>query len=71
MKRKLFWLAVVLLAAAVYFGLLVTVGDQYLHVDLSLGLPVVARTLIAFHVRRLIQNRMAPSGKPIWSVSGP
>src|SRR3954451_1556673 len=48
MKRKLFWLAVVLLAAAVYFGLLVTVGDQYLHADLSLGLPVVARTLIAF-----------------------
>jgi heme exporter protein C len=48
MKRKLFWLAVALLAAAVYFGLLVTIGDQYLHADLSLGLPVVARTLIAF-----------------------
>jgi heme exporter protein C len=31
-----------------YFGLLVTIGDQYLHADLSLGLPVVARTLVAF-----------------------
>ncbi|HSY47803.1 MAG TPA: cytochrome c biogenesis protein CcsA [Thermoanaerobaculia bacterium] len=48
MKRNLFWLAIVLLAAAVYFGLLVTVADQYLGADLSLGLPVVARTLIAF-----------------------
>src|SRR5258706_8823664 len=48
MKRNLFWLAIALLAAAVYFGLLVTIGDQYLHADLSLGLPVVARTLVAF-----------------------
>lgn len=48
MKRNLFWLAIVLLAAAVYFGLLVTVADQYLGADLSLGLPIVARTLIAF-----------------------
>src|ERR1043166_6966187 len=48
MKRKLFWLAIALLAAAVYCGLLVTMGDQYLHADLSLGLPVAARTLIAF-----------------------
>ncbi len=48
MKRNLFWLAIALLAAAVYFGLLVTIGDQYLHADLSLGLPIVARTLIAF-----------------------
>jgi len=48
MKRNLFWLAIALLAAAVYFGLLVTVADQYLGADLSLGLPVVARTLIAF-----------------------
>jgi heme exporter protein C len=48
MKRNLFWLAVALLAAAVYFGLLVTMGDQYLHADLSLGLPVAAQALIAF-----------------------
>ena len=48
MKRNLFWLAIALLAAAVYFGLLVTMGDQYLHADLSLGLPVGVRTLIAF-----------------------
>lgn len=48
MKRNLFWLAIVLLAAAVYFGLLVTVADQYLGADLSLGLPIVVRTLIAF-----------------------
>jgi heme exporter protein C len=48
MKRNLFWLAIALLAAAVYFGLLVTVADQYGGADLSLGLPVVARTLVAF-----------------------
>lgn len=41
-------LAFALIAIGVYFGLVVTVGDQYLHADLSLGIPVVARTLIAF-----------------------
>jgi heme exporter protein C len=48
MKRNVFWLAVVLLAAAVYCGLLVTFAGQYLGTDISLGLPVGARTLIAF-----------------------
>jgi len=47
MKRS-FALAFALLAVGVYFGLIVTAGEQYLHADLSLGLSVVARTLIAF-----------------------
>jgi heme exporter protein C len=48
MKRNLFWLGIALLAAAVYCGLLVTFAGQYLGTDISLGLPVGARTLIAF-----------------------
>lgn len=36
-----------LIAAAVYFGLAVTIADQYLHADLSLGLPIAIRTMIA------------------------
>jgi len=47
MKRS-FVIAFALLAVGVYFGLVVTAGEQYLHVDLSLRLSVVARTLIAF-----------------------
>src|SRR5437016_1380424 len=43
-----FALGIVLLAAAIYCGLIVTMGEQYLGADLSLGIPVVARTLIAF-----------------------
>lgn len=39
--------AVALFSIAVFFGLAVTLADQYLHVDLSLGLPLVARTLVA------------------------
>ncbi len=40
-------IAYVLLCVAIYFGLVVTVADQYMHSDISLGLPVAARTLIA------------------------
>jgi len=47
MKRA-FSLGIALLAVAVYCGLIVTAGEQYLKADLSLGIPVVARTLIAF-----------------------
>src|SRR5947208_2122462 len=46
MKRA-FVLGVALLAAAVYCGLVVTMGEHF-GVNLSLGIPVGARTLIAF-----------------------
>ena len=48
MNKRLFAAGGVLLALAVYCGLIVTVADEYLHIDISLGLPVVARTLVAF-----------------------
>jgi heme exporter protein C len=47
MKRA-FPLGIGLLAVAVYCGLIVTAGEQYLHADLSLGIPVGIRTLVAF-----------------------
>lgn len=47
MKRA-FLVGIVLLAIGVYFGLGVTVGEQYLHADLSLGIPVGIRTLASF-----------------------
>ena len=47
MSKRLFIAGGVLLALAVYCGLVVTFADQYLHADLSLGLPSAARTLIA------------------------
>lgn len=47
-SRVPFRVAAALVAIGVYFGVVVTIGDEYLHADLSLGLPVVARTLIAF-----------------------
>jgi heme exporter protein C len=40
-------IAIALLCIGVYFGLVVTMADQYLHADLSLGLPLVVRTLVA------------------------
>jgi heme exporter protein C len=46
--NRAFILGIALLAAAIYCGLIVTMGEQYLGADLSLGIPVVARTLIAF-----------------------
>jgi heme exporter protein C len=46
MKRA-FILGVALLAAAVYCGLIVTMGEHF-GVNLSLGIPVGVRTLIAF-----------------------
>src|SRR5436853_2731855 len=48
MSKRLFAAGGVLFALAVYFGLIVTFADEYLHADLSLGLPSGARTLIAF-----------------------
>ena len=48
MSKRLFLAGGALLALACYFGLAVTFADEYLHADWSLGLPVVARTLIAF-----------------------
>jgi heme exporter protein C len=39
--------AAALFAIAVFFGLVVTLADQYLNLDLSLGLPLAARTLIS------------------------
>jgi heme exporter protein C len=47
MKRA-FPLGIALLAVAVYCGLVVTAGEQYLHADLSLGIPSGVRTLVAF-----------------------
>jgi len=47
MKRA-FPLGVALFAVAVYCGLIVTAGEQYLHADLSLGIPTGIRTLTAF-----------------------
>ena len=47
MSKRLFIAGGVLLALAVYCGLVVTFADQYLHADVSLGLPSAARTLIA------------------------
>src|ERR1051325_13673 len=47
MKRS-FVLGFALLAIGVYFGLAITAAEQYLHADWTLGLSVVARTLIAF-----------------------
>ena len=46
-RRYLYSIATALFAAAIYFGLVVTIVDQYLHADVSLGLPVAARTLIS------------------------
>ncbi len=39
--------AFVSLFVAVYFGLLITLADEYLNADISLGLPLAVRTLIA------------------------
>src|ERR1041384_5920066 len=47
MKRSSL-VAFVLLAVGVYCGLVVTMADEYLHTDVSLGIPTLARTLIAF-----------------------
>lgn len=47
-RRYLYNFAVLLFAIGIYFGLAVTVADQYLHADISLGLPVGIRTLISF-----------------------
>jgi len=47
MKRA-FPLGIALLTVAVYCGLIVTAGEQYLHADLSLGIPSGIRTLTAF-----------------------
>ncbi len=47
MKKTPLIVAAALAAIAIYFGLVVTVADQYLGADLTLGLPVAARTLIA------------------------
>lgn len=46
--NRAFALAIALVVIGIYFGLIVTIGDQYLHADLSLGIPVVWRTLAAF-----------------------
>ncbi|HEY2321388.1 MAG TPA: cytochrome c biogenesis protein CcsA [Thermoanaerobaculia bacterium] len=46
-RRYPYVISSALLAVAIYFGLAVTYVDQYLHADISLGLPVAARTLIA------------------------
>lgn len=46
--NRAFPLGIALLAVAVYCGLIVTAGEQYLHADLSLGIPSGVRTLIAF-----------------------
>lgn len=40
-------IAVALFCIGVYFGLVVTLADLYLHADLSLGLPLAVRTLVA------------------------
>jgi len=47
MNKRLFSAGVALLALAVYFAVLVTIADEYWNLNISLGLPVVARTLIA------------------------
>jgi len=46
-RRYPYVISSTLFALAIYFGLAVTYADQYLHADISLGLPVAARTLIA------------------------
>jgi len=46
-RRYPYTIATALFAIGIYFGLAVTVADQYLHADISLGLPVAARTLIS------------------------
>jgi len=47
-RRYLYVFAVILLAVGIYFGLAVTVADQYANADISLGLPVGLRTLLSF-----------------------
>jgi heme exporter protein C len=46
-RRYPYAIAAALLAIGIFFGLVVTIADQYLHADISLGLPVAARTLIS------------------------
>src|SRR5437870_5719635 len=46
--NRAFLLGIALLAVAVYCGLIVTMGEQYLDADLSLGIPVGVRTTLAF-----------------------
>jgi heme exporter protein C len=46
-RRYLYNIAAALLVIGIYFGLAVTVADQYLHADISLGLPVAVRTLLS------------------------
>jgi len=46
--NRAFAVGIALVAVAVYFGVLVTIGEQYLHTDLSLGIPVAIRTAAAF-----------------------
>lgn len=47
MNKRLFAAGVALLALALYFALAVTIADEYMNLNISLGMPVVARTLIA------------------------
>ena len=46
--NRAFAVGIALVVVAVYFGVLVTIGEQYLHLDLSLGIPVAIRTTLAF-----------------------
>ena len=46
--NRAFVVGIALVAVAVYFGVLVTIGEEYLHADLSLGIPVAVRTAAAF-----------------------
>ncbi len=46
--NRAFGVGIALVAAAVWFGVIVTIGEQYLNADLSLGIPSAARTAAAF-----------------------
>jgi heme exporter protein C len=46
--NRAFGVGIALVAAAVWFGVVVTIGEEYLNADLSLGVPAGARTAVAF-----------------------
>ena len=67
-RNRAFGIGIALLAAAVYCGLVVTMGEHF-GVNLSLGIPAGARTLIAFlgilALRKFVDD---PAKRAIWSA---
>jgi len=66
-RRYPYVISSALFALAIYFGLAVTYADQYLDADISLGLPIAARTLSCFdEVSRAGDGKIDGTQYPAW-----